>query len=212
MPESCPLCHSPKTSEYFENKRRRFLQCQNCDLVFVPSRFHVTQAEERRIYDLHENDCNDQGYRRFLSRLSIPLIERLSPNQKGLDFGCGPGPALAQMLEEEGHQMSLFDLYYHNAPKVLENSYDFICATEVIEHLKQPGIELENLVHMLHPNGILALMTKLVINREAFAKWHYIQDPTHICFFSRKTFLFLADRLDCHLQFIDRDVIFLQRP
>ena len=32
-----------------------------------------------------------------------PLLARLGPASHGLDYGCGPGPALATMLREEGH-------------------------------------------------------------------------------------------------------------
>ena len=31
-----------------------------------------------------------------------PLIKELKENSTGLDYGCGPGPALAKMLKEKG--------------------------------------------------------------------------------------------------------------
>ena len=40
------------------------------------------------------------AYRSFLGRLAIPLQAKLSSGDTGLDFGCGHGPALADMLEE----------------------------------------------------------------------------------------------------------------
>ena len=207
----CPLCSSSAISEYYHDKRRSYCQCACCHLVFVPPEFHTEAAEEKRIYDLHENDPYDPGYRRFLSRLAVPLQERVKEGSRGLDFGCGLGPALAMMLEEAGHSMALYDLYYHDDRTVLEGRYDFICATEVFEHLRQPVRELETLLNLLNSLGVLAVMTKLVIGPEAFSRWHYIQDQTHICFFCRDTFRFIADKYGLELEFIDRDVIFLRK-
>lgn len=42
------------------------------------------------------------------------------------------------MLEEAGHNMALYDIYYHPDTAVLEKQYDFMTATEVIEHLYHP--------------------------------------------------------------------------
>lgn len=46
--------------------------------------------DEKGRYDLHNNDVNDAGYRKFLSRLADPIDERVSKMSRGLDFGCGP--------------------------------------------------------------------------------------------------------------------------
>lgn len=211
MKETCPLCKSSDYTDYHRDKRRRYLNCSRCDLVFVPSQYHTDREEEKRIYDLHENDPHDPGYRRFLSRLCDPLVERLDRDARGLDFGCGPGPALALMLEEKGHGMSLYDLYYFDNKEVLREPYDFITATEVVEHLRNPADVFKRLFGSLNEGGWLAIMTKLVIDRNAFSRWHYIQDQTHICFFSKRTFEFLAKQYRCELQFIDKDVIFLRK-
>ncbi len=211
MSYQCPLCSESRIIEYHRDKRRLYEYCSGCHLVFVPPEFHPDADEEKRIYDLHENDPCDPGYRRFLSRLAEPLLERLDEGSRGLDFGCGPGPALAMMLEEAGHSVALYDIFYHDQRDVLKDRYDFICATEVIEHLSRPAREIEALVSLLKRGGRLALMTKLVTNAQAFKKWHYIQDQTHICFYSRETFRFLADKYDLALEFVGKDVVFLRK-
>ncbi|MBF9015758.1 MULTISPECIES: class I SAM-dependent methyltransferase [unclassified Oceanispirochaeta] len=208
---SCPLCGASKSREYFNDKRRIYLYCSNCSLVFVPPEYHLNIEDEKRIYDLHENDPYDEGYRRFLSRLAEPLAARLSAEAIGLDFGCGPGPALVKMLEERGFIMSSYDKFYNEDRNALKKSYDFICSTEVVEHFQNPAVEFHRMYGMLNPGGILALMTKMVIDKAAFSKWHYIQDQSHICFYGKKTFEYLAKKYDCTLEFPDRDVIFLHR-
>ena len=93
----------------------------------------------------------------------------------------------------------------------MEKRYDFICATEVVEHLRDPAHTISALFGMLKDRGWLGLMTKLVIDREAFINWHYIRDLTHICFYSRQTFSYVARRFQASLQIVDNDVILLRK-
>ena len=187
------------------------MKCRECNLVFVPPAWHLSAEDEKAYYDLHNNDIEDQGYRRFLSRIYQPVSERIDTGARGLDFGCGPGPALAHMFMESGHAMSIFDLYYANNPEVLEETYDFITCTEVVEHLASPGEQLTRLLTLLKPGGVLGLMTKLVKDKEAFSRWHYTRDPTHISFFSRSAFEWFAQKSHCQVEFIGADVILLTR-
>lgn len=207
----CPLCRSEDSENYHADRTRPYLRCGRCRLVFVPERAWLKAGEEKAVYDLHRNDPHDEGYRRFLDRLCSPLSKRLGEAQHGLDFGCGPGPALPLMMEARGHRVERFDPIYRNNPAVLSLSYDFICATEVVEHLRSPGQTFSALFNMLKEGGWLGIMTKLVLNREAFGRWHYIRDLTHICFYSQETFEYLARRFNANMQIVDKDVILLKK-
>ncbi len=208
----CPLCGSRRSVHFHRDPRREYWRCRICRLVFVPPVFHLDAQAEKAEYDRHQNLTEDPGYRRFLFRLAGPLATRLSPGSRGLDFGAGPGPALAAMLTEAGHDVCLYDPFFVNDPAVLDGRYDFVTATEVLEHLRRPGPELDRLYRLLKPGGHLGIMTKRVIDRERFARWHYIRDPTHVCFFSRQTFTWLTDRWCAGLDIVDRDVIIIQKP
>ncbi|WP_020414816.1 class I SAM-dependent methyltransferase [Microbulbifer variabilis] len=207
----CPLCRHKAVQFYYRDKFRSYHQCDRCALVFVPTEYHLTPDEEHAYYDLHENSMEDEGYHRFLSRCAAPLLDELLPASDGLDFGCGPAPLLARILADNGHRVDLYDRYYAPTTGALNKSYDFIVATEVVEHLVSPGDELTCLWQRLRDGGVMALMTKLVISPERFASWHYIRDPTHISFFSVQTFQWLAKKLKAELQFADSDVIFLRK-
>ena len=80
-----------------------------------------------------------------------------------------------------------------------------------MEHLRWPGAELDRLHALLKPGGLLGIMTKRVIDRKRFARWHYIQDPTHVCFFSKATFVWLAAHWGARLDIVDRDVIIIAK-
>ena len=207
----CPLCGDGEASEFHRDRRRPYLRCVVCSLVFVPPEYYLSLSQERAEYDKHQNNVDDPGYRQFLSRLAGPLLEYLEPASSGLDFGCGPGPALAQMLREAGHQVALYDSYYADDANVFERGYDFICATEVVEHLHNPGEEIDRLWTLVQPGGYLGVMTKLVLSAEAFSRWHYKNDLTHVCFFSRETWLWWAARNNASLEFHGNDVMILAR-
>lgn len=213
LPEErlCPLCRTAGGEVFFRDARRDYFRCSRCLLVFVPPTQFLTEAEEKAEYDLHRNSPEDLGYRRFLGRIFTPMKERLSPQSFGLDFGSGPGPTLSVMFGEAGHNMAIYDPFYAPGPSVFSVAYDFITATEVVEHLHHPGRELDRLWSILRPGGWLGVMTKLVIDREKFAGWHYRNDPTHICFFSAQTFKWLADCWHADLSFFGKDVILLHK-
>lgn len=207
----CPLCSSAGCAAYLEDALRSYFRCGGCGLIFVPEAFQLSAAEEKAEYDRHENDVADPGYRRFLSRLADPLCGKLSPGSRGLDFGCGPGPALSAMLEERGHRVALYDPYYANDASVLNAEYDFICATEVVEHLCDPQKEFATLFSCLKPGGWLGIMTKLTRDdRDAFANWHYIRDRTHIGFYHPVTFEYIGRRFGADVHFIGPDVVLMQ--
>ncbi|EFP97204.1 class I SAM-dependent methyltransferase [Vibrio caribbeanicus] len=207
----CPLCHHSATQHYFSDKNREYFQCSRCELVFVDPDMRLDTGTEKAHYDKHENNPEDLGYRRFLSRVVNPLLERIEPESHGLDFGCGPGPTLSVMLEEQGHVVSLYDIYYHSNTDVLKWTYDFVTATEVIEHLYHPDQVWYKWLNLVKPGGWIGLMTKMVIDVEAFAHWHYKNDPTHVIFFSRATFQYLAERDQLELEFVGNDVILLRK-
>lgn len=207
----CPLCANQEVADFWHDNRRNFLQCQGCLLVFVPPEQHLSASAEKAEYDLHQNSPDDDGYRSFLGRLAVPLLERLSPGSVGLDFGCGPGPTLSLMFNETGHRMRVYDPFYAPDPHIFDHQYDFITATEVLEHLHRPGEELDRLWGVLRSGGWLGIMTKMVIDREAFSRWHYKEDPTHVCFYSKAVFAWLAERWQTEAVFIGNDVILLNK-
>lgn len=178
----------------------------------MPRPWHLDAARERAQYDLHDNDPADAGYRRFLSRAADAVAARVAPPAAGLDFGCGPGPALAAMLTERGYRMATYDPFYAPDPTPLAGVHDFITATEVFEHLRDPRAEIERLLACLRPRGWLVVMTKRPLGeRDAFAAWHYIRDPTHIAFFASATFDWIARQHGLRLDIVGADVVALRK-
>ena len=209
--DACPLCGGAGIDTYHRDKIRDYLSCRSCELVFVPTAQHLSAADENACYDRHDNRPDDPRYRRFLGRLFSPLNQRLAAASRGLDFGCGPGPTLSLMFEEAGHRVALYDPYYAPNRSVLSATYDFITLSEVAEHLARPGAELDSLWASLAHGGWLGIMTKRVRDRAAFATWHYINDPTHVSYFSEATFRWLANRWSATLVVASDDVVLISK-
>jgi hypothetical protein len=181
-------------------------------LVLADPRSFLNAEEELARYELHENDPEDAGYRRFLNQLAAPLLQRIAPGTQGLDYGCGPGPALAQMLREAGMSMQLYDPFYAPDRSVLARQYDFVTCTEVVEHFYQPLRNWQELADLLRPGGWLGVMTALRTDAIDFARWHYPTEPTHVMFYAHKTIRFLAEQLNLRLDTLLTPVILLQKP
>lgn len=186
------------------------MRCDYCRLVFVPAYDHVSEQEELAEYQLHENH-DTPGYRRFLARACDVVEGRVRPPAIGLDFGCGPGPVLSRMLGEAGYLMQVYDKFFAPDSAVLSQVYDFVTATEVVEHLRYPAREFECLFSLVKPGGYLVIMTKLVIDREAFSRWHYKNDKTHVCFYDRDCLRWLGRQYRSRVEFIGNDVIVFQK-
>lgn len=215
-PLSCPLCEGRQFSLFHQDNTKRsqrpYYRCVQCHLVFVPQMFYLSPEAEKAEYDKHNNDTVDEGYRRFLNRLWSQLKPCLVSGGKVLEFGCGPGPLLSQMIQEDGFEVSLYDHFYYPDKGVLTNTlYDGVTSTEVIEHLHNPKQVFELWLSLIKPKGYIGIMTKLVSNQDAFTRWHYKNDLTHVCFFSRECFQWLAHHYNLTVNFHGNDVMIFQR-
>lgn len=186
----CPLCSSTETELFDRDKFRSFHQCRHCSLVFVPRTELISLDQEKKRYEAHENDEEDPGYRSYLAKVAQSISKNLSQGMKGLDFGSGRTKLLAHLI---GGDIDSYDVFFHPDESLKQKTYDFIILSEVIEHLREPALELQNLKKMLNPNGILFVKTKLLPS-EDFSNWFYKRDITHVQFFSSITFNFLSGK------------------
>lgn len=208
---TCPLCRRRESTLFHRDPAREYLRCSVCALIHVPVRYHLSRSAEKQRYDTHRNSPDDPGYRRFLSRLFDPLAARLTPGAEGLDYGSGPGPALSVMFEEAGFGMRIYDPFYAPDRSVLRRRYDFVTCTETAEHFCRPGAEFRTLVSLVRPNGWIGVMTGMLEEAGRFADWYYKKDPTHVAFYSRPTFRWLARCHGLGALFVSPSVVLMRR-
>jgi len=196
--------------EFIKPARRVFFRCPQCDLIFVPVSHHLTPEEEVSRYKLHRNTLSNEGYvGMFLEKIAI--VHQYCPGVKSvLDYGCGPGPVLAELLKRDGFSCDVYDPFFF--PDFPDSSYDLVISTEVFEHLRDRRRELERICKLIKPGGYLAVMTSLHDAVCDFENWWYKNDTTHICFFGSLTFDWLAKEFGFKIVFLDyKNFIILQK-
>jgi hypothetical protein len=208
----CPVCGGSDTRHFVHVDGRDYWRCESCLATYLDPRQRPTAAEELAQYQLHRNHPHDPGYRRFLNRLAEPLLQRLPVAQRGLDYGAGPGPALAAMLREAGHEVTPYDPFFAPHRAALEVRYQFITCTEAAEHFHDPAAEFSRFDALLEAGGWLGLMTGLLDDDTDFVTWHYRRDPTHVVFYQAATLQALADRLGWHCELPGPDVALMRKP
>ena len=196
----CPLCGGAGPFRPLADRwGRHHWLCPDCRLVFTDRGELPDPARARARYALHRNGPGDPGYVAFLSRAvaaARPHLQALpdaDPSVRVLDFGCGPGPALHVPLAEIGLSCDGWDPNFFPAPPPLD-AYPAVFATEVVEHFTDPRHDWAALLRRLAPGGLLAVMTSLWTDLEAFPSWSYANDFTHVAFHHDATLSWIARR------------------
>ena len=203
----CTLCENP-----LEDKVDDFyFQCSVCDAFVKDSQFYINSQQEKTRYEAHHNDVNDAGYQKFTSPITNYILEKYSPNQLGLDFGCGTGPVISKQLHDQHYRVKLFDPYFFTDESYLNFQYDYIFSCEVFEHFYQPKKEIEKLLGILKTSGRLLIMTHQYDGVIAFTKWYYRKDPTHVFIYTSKTFAYIASKYQLTIEFQNNRFIILQK-
>lgn len=188
----CILC----SSELLEPILTDYFWCQCCDLRFLAPTNRLSYDEETTRYHFHKNDPNDLEYQNFVRPLFLEICKLAHAGDTGLDFGSGKGSALAKLLEDANFEITRYDPAFFQNPDALKKKYNFVYTCEVVEHLFEPGAVFKALKSLLIPNGFLAVMTHLYNDQINFKDWYYRKDPTHVSFYSRKSFEWIASELN----------------
>ncbi|MFP4456989.1 MAG: class I SAM-dependent methyltransferase [Clostridia bacterium] len=204
--KTCKICGS-EVEEFFSEKHSvTYLHCNNCEFIFKAEEDLLDESGELERYLLHENSIEDERYLEFFRKfLDQAVFKQDLIGNKVLDFGSGPEPVLAYLLEKEyDMEVDVYDLFF--APKKVYKGkeYDLITSTEVVEHLKNPLEYFLLFKKHIKEGGHLAIMTLFHDNdKEKFLKWHYLGDMSHISFYTPKTLEVIAEKIGMTLVYVD---------
>ena len=207
----CIVCKHNKAVVFTKIKQKRYWKCDECKSIFLDKKFYLSPEDEYNHYLSHNNDINDERYREFLSRLMHPLLKKLKKNSNGLDYGCGPGPALSQMLEQKGHKMNIYDPFFYPLNENLSIKYDFISCSESVEHFHNPFEEFLKFNELVVKNGIIGLMTNFYTEERLFENWYYVRDPTHVVFYCKETIEYIAKIFNWKIEILDKNIAILKK-
>lgn len=202
---TCKICfsHTKKYSDPHSSKT--YTHCLNCQCIALEPSFWVSKKDERNQYDQHKNSLENEGYvKMFEDFLDFFWKDIVPESPFVLDFGSGPTPVLATLLQRRGALVTCYDKFYHPDTSFEHHHYDLITSTEVFEHLENPLETLRHLTQHVKNKGYIAIMTLFHDNSmEIFWKWWYRRDPTHIVFYTPLTLQYLAKQ--CGLALIKTD-------
>jgi len=210
MNNTCTLCHN-QTEIYSQPGAlgQPLHLCPNCELIFVASDLWPTADSERIRYLQHNNSPDESGYLSFLNRAVAPTLTFLQPKMTAIDYGCGPGPAIEVLLKEQNISCVNYDPIFF--PEWPLETFDVIFATECIEHFHKPEASFRLMLSLLKPGGILALMTHPYEDDTDFTKWYYTKDETHVSFYHKKTFSFIASYFNLELLVVPEKRVYIFR-
>ncbi len=210
----CKICQSDTSVMTDSKKKLSYYRCVSCGFVYLDDKFIVDKESEKEQYDLHNNSFESVGYvemfEKFIAKAITPYEENI---ESALEFGCGPGPVLAELLRRKGMEVEQYDLYFYPEKVYEGKQYDLITSTEVFEHLKKPIEMLRMLVKHTNDNGYIILMTKFPpADDKEFLAWWYRRDVTHISFFTPKSFEVMAEKVGLKvLKTIDKNIVVFQK-
>ncbi len=202
----CIICGSSNL-ELLEIQNR-YYHCQDCEVIFIDPTEIAAQDEEKERYEDHDNNHQNEGYVQMFEDFIEELIEphlNLEEINDVLEFGCGPGPVLADLLEAKELEVDRYDPYFFPEKVFLDKKYDLITSTEVFEHFSDPIKEMELLTSHLKEDAYLAVMTSFHPGPEEFEDWWYKWDPTHIVFYNQKTFNKVASDFELEIIYTDQE-------
>lgn len=188
------------------NMTRPAGKCSCCDLVFVDPDVRMIESAERARYLLHQNSLEDKQYVAFLLRLADPICTKKPRPASVLDFGSGPSPIMAEILEKRGYNVSLFDSHFAPDELVLSARYDIVLCCETAEHFHDAAAEWKKMVNCLREDGVLGVMTLLHDENTDWKHWWYAHDPTHACFYSARTMTWIGKRFGLETSVLDERV------
>jgi hypothetical protein len=198
----CPLCSSTGPFQQHEDAIKRILHtCNTCNLVFAGREFLLPPEKEKERYLNHQNSTTNDQYMSYLASITEPLLKFLHPGAKGLDYGCGPVMVLSEILSQKGIDCMSYDPFFF--PILTEKTVDFIFLVETAEHFHEPFKEFKKLINLLSGDGLLFIITSFWNLNTDFKTWYYSRDNTHVSFYNKQTFLWLARKMNLKVKYSD---------
>ena len=213
---SCPVCTAGRYSPSYKIREYTYGYCNSCGMLYI--RPDLLKSDNEQYDSDYFKDAlkeNMSGYmdyaqqsaplrmnfRKILSRIH-PYLSPDTPNSM-LDIGCAYGFFLDE-ARKVGFSVQGVDVS-ENAIKWMENNlgikgtvgessdapigpFDLITATEIIEHIHDLHLFLDDIYQRLREGGILVILTganDAPTARLLGKRWWYLNPPDHCSIFSR---------------------------
>ena len=241
---ACNLCGGHEAVHLFRKFDFDLVRCSTCGLAYVgnPPDAAAVEAFYSAQADYH-NELLDPTHPSFgrmqeIARQHVKMLKRSIPDLTGLkvlDVGCSSGLFLDEVRKEGalafGAELSPdtasfarkhFGLVVHNGDWRSAGygpaNFDVITLFDVIEHLPDPLAELEALLPLLKPDGIILQSTPDIEGlfprlsyplAKPLDYWPHPEPPHHLFQFSEKTLSAMVEKAGFRVTRADQTNIYL---
>ena len=174
-PVSCPLCRRSPVSFAIDFQGFSLARCVDCELQFHSPRPVAEQmatavygADYHRAEEAIAGPCHERHYARQVKRLERSLDMH---HRRLLDVGCGAGAFLrfagVRGWHVEGTDVVVTDWARSSGVKLWEGElpairfgdvrYDVVRFNHVLEHTRDPLVELQRARNLVDPGGLLLI-------------------------------------------------------
>lgn len=207
--KNCFVCQANDWKNLGKADGRQIFQCRKCGLG-------QTQGEFVGLYDeYHRDNAYQQFEDRFLNifRKRYDMVAKYKKKGSVLDIGSSTGTLLIIFREQGWHtkgiepskkasdlaRLSGLDIISHEFEEVnIDEQFDVICASHILEHVADPRIFLTKVKQLLKSDGLLLLDLPNFSSMSAKllgSRWYYILPDEHRWHFTRKSLSVLLDRV-----------------
>ena len=217
MRDPCPLCGC-ETVRHLKLPHTLVRKCRadDCGLEFASPQLNehcLAEAYRTLLYPATNDNCPAicLGTPDSVLRQVLPQLKARLGALKGLrllDYGCGPGTLLqiaselglpAVGIEPDPVARSISSAkvgipVYANLQELRlqepQTKFDLVILWNVVEHLRMPWLELQEICQHLRPDGWLlvsTMNTRCLRARIERGSWVIYKHPTHLYYFDRRS-------------------------
>lgn len=211
----CPICNSKKSEKFWAMPGYKLTRCKVCGMVWDPFPPEKLEAVYTKNYFVNENPKG--GYANYFEGMNINkrtfyervkrINDKLGKKGRMLDVGSALGDSLteakklgwkevygvelseyaAKESQKKGLKIKVGTLISAKYPT---NHFDVVTLQDVIEHVKDPALEMKEIYRVLKPGGYVLLVTPDVGGWWAKLLgplWYHYKPGEHIMYFSQFT-------------------------
>jgi len=219
---TCPICGNNNSSEYWAMSGYKLAKCNECSMVwdFYPAENIIAQYDK----SYFQNENPKGGYANYFEGMKVnrktfsdrlnKLYKKLGKKELLLDVGSALGDCLdgARKLGWKnimGLEVSKFaydfakkrglDVINSTLDKttIKPNSFNAVTYQDVIEHIKDPLIEMKLVHKVLKKDGLVLVVTPDVgglWHKFLGPLWYHYKPGEHIMYFSQKSLRLILEK------------------